>query len=522
MSLPPLFNQLEKEFTGELLGSGDQFAKYAQDGSLCQVTPLAVAFPKNISDLIALVLFSKHNAVPIVARGNGLGRSGGALLEGVIVDLSRYFDSIVAVNQEKETITVEAGVTLEEVQRKLDSFGLELPITISEPRSTMGAMLSERSSGSRSQKHGSIREWVESVEFILSSGEICTLGPDTAISGELQKIYEKVLSLTKEYHPVIRANRPHVELSTSGYDVWHPSVSYRFLLDILIGSQGTLSIFTKVTLRTQKKVKNSVHILMTAKEERLLNTMATLTHEYQPEEALLYDGNALTFYTAFNEHSAESIVDKEMLYTLVITLSEENIGVLEKKRDSLIQKASRVGLDCKEINKDLWKIHRTIATDQIHFLREYTKGREIPLLVADDIVVPLIHLQKCAEEIKDIFHVHGLLYTVGGSPCEGKLSFIPLIDMHKTQAREFVLTLVQEVVTAVKRSRGSITSENGDGMIRSPFLSILYNEEMMNLFTLIKLAFDPLNLLNPGKKVGSDITYLRNHLTTEDPISLSQ
>ena len=269
---------------GEMHFDEPMLSLYSTDASIFQVQPIGVIVPRDLADVQALVRFAGESGTPLIARGAGTGLAGEALGKGLIVDLSRNFRQILEVGS--DSIRVQPGVTCQAVNERLASVGRRFaPDPSSGPVCTIGGMLATDASGSRLLRYGYTSNHVQALQIVLDSGDVCTVGKEPwppavdAPGGHLLDILNAVAVLLEENRELIAKHGPRTLFDRCGYALkgvlgegegggrraesggrkgeWDsPSSSvlrspaFIDLARLLVGSEGTLALFTEATLRT--------------------------------------------------------------------------------------------------------------------------------------------------------------------------------------------------------------------------------------------------------------------------------
>jgi FAD/FMN-containing dehydrogenase len=207
--IPTLFADLAKLLTGDIDCSALTLSNYSKDNSPYLVLPQAVIYPKNVTDIKHTLAFAREYTMPVTVRGKGTGSTGGALGEGIILDLTRYFSQIRNINMMENTITVDAGVTVSSLLEKLHTWHYDIPIlSTNDTHTTIGALIATKNTQSSSFRHGTIREWIEGLTVVVDTGEEHILQDGITPSGRLLGIYQEIFPFMTQEHPTIRASKP--------------------------------------------------------------------------------------------------------------------------------------------------------------------------------------------------------------------------------------------------------------------------------------------------------------------------
>lgn len=156
----------------------------------------------------------------------------------------------------------------------------------------------------------------------------------------------------------------------------------------------------------------------------------------------------------------------------------------------------------------------TIRRESFNLLRKHVSGRRTAPFI-DDVIVEPKYLPEFLPKMRKILDDYKLLYTIAGHAGNGNFHIIPLMDMKDQRNADVIMEVGDKVYDLVAQYQGSITAEHNDGIIRTPYLGKMYSPQILGVFQSVKNVFDGHNILNPGKKVGGSLSYLRSHIATE-------
>ncbi|MFA6608605.1 MAG: FAD-binding oxidoreductase [Candidatus Paceibacterota bacterium] len=516
-NVPPLFSSLAKVLSGEINCSYQAITAYSSDGSIYSVRPQAVIYPKNASDIKHVLSFAREYSMPVITRGSGTARSGGSLGEGMILDMTKYFTHIRQINMMDHTITVDAGVSVKTLRDKLRGWNMDVPVlTSQDDGATIGGLISTKSATPTSFHHGTIREWVESLTVVIDTGEEHRIADGTTPSGRLLGIYQAIFPILSESGPVLRATKPNEHDDATGYCLWNTSIGPRQLLDELVGGEGTLGIITSVTLRLAPRKTLSVTTFIPITNSSLLNSCIDISKHHKAEHIFLYDATFTKLSELYHAHLLPKLLDTP--YVLCVTHFDTDKEKLHDKLKTFIKAIPVECGSCVQLeNED--KIERITEKSYIFSLLDaYTQGSHVANTLADGIIVSVHDYSETLHEIDAYLASTGRLYTITGNAGSGHISVISLFDTNSPTYENELGEYSKNIFTLVKKHKGGISAVGGDGLIRTPFLSYVYNEATMNIFQNIKNAWDPLGILNPGKKISVTTNYLREHLARHLPL----
>ncbi|MFA5931918.1 MAG: FAD-binding oxidoreductase [Candidatus Paceibacterota bacterium] len=574
---------LQKFFKGDIDDSENTLVKYSHDASLLEVRPQVVLFPKDTEDVKNLVKWvnenkqnkEKYGDLSITARCAGTDMSGGAIGESIILDFSRYMNKLIggpvplddlkfSKNKNKNYInnyplvpsyiTVEPGMFYRDFEKITLEKGLILPCyTASKSLNAMGGMYGNNSAGERTLKYGKMEDYILSAKVVFADGNVYEVKPLT--KDELNKkmaqgdyegnIYKNIFELINKNEEEIKLAKPNVSKNSAGYYIWNVMKENFFDLNkLLVGSQGTLGIMTEVTIKLIPENKHSklVAIFMRDLEPlgRLVDDILTLN----PETLETYDDKtmklAVKFFPDFLKNKGPIGMIKFMFSFLpeffmmvtggfpkLIILAEfagENDEIVQKKCMELMEKIKDFKLKVHitrsetEANK-YWDIRR----ESFALLRKHVKGmRTAPFI--DDIIVRPEFLPKFLPELNNILSKYDLMFTLAGHAGDGNFHIIPLMDFKRPDAAKIIIELGEKVYDLVVKYHGSITAEHNDGLIRTPYLRVMYGDKIVEIFKKIKEIFDVKNIFNVGKKVpaaglGGTKEYIASHIAEEHEAS---
>ncbi len=509
--VPPLFTDLAKIIAGEIDCTQNTLTKYSIDGSPYTVLPQAIIYPKNVTDIKHVLSFAREYKIPITPKGKGGGRSGGSLGEGIILDMSRYFSQIRNINILENTITVDAGVTVSSLLDKLHAWNYDLPaISMNEKDSTVGALIATKSASGSSFHHGTIREWIESLTVVVDTGEEHNIEDGTTPSGRLLGIYQSLFPLLMQEGPILRASKPLSFDDASGYNVWNTSIGPRQLIDQLTGSEGTLGIITSVTFRICPYKPHRITSCIPIEDKQLLAECINIAKSHASVHLFLYDLAFMQLAEKYYPGVAPYFVDSP--YVLLVTHSSFDKEQLNHMVHTFKEKLPVASYAIRTID-DSTIVDRITDTEFLYSLAgSYTNNALTPIGSGGGLIVTIPQISPLLTQLEEYLDSLGKLYMITGNIGSGHISVTTLFDPHARSYDDDILSYTKTIFSMIKNFGGGISAVGGEGLIRTPFLSYVYNDATLTLFKKIKDVWDPLSILNPGKKLGTSTTYLTQHL----------
>lgn len=542
-----LIEELESVFRGEIFEDEATLKAYSEDASIFEVKPKAVAFPKDPEDVKALVRFVKDRKktdpeLALTARAGGTCMSGGPLTESIVVAFKKYFTAIGKV--ENSTITVQPGVFYRDFERETLKHNLIFPsFPASREICAMGGIVNNNAGGEKSVAYGKTENYVTGLKVVLSDGNEYKIAPlDEKGLGEKLglenfegEIYRKIHKLIMgNYEALVRA-KPNVAKNSAGYFLWNVWDKEKRIFDLtklFVGAQGTLGLVTEAEFRLVPVKKYSQMVVAFLYDLAPLAKAVDAILPLSPEGFESYDKHTLKLAVRYFPSFAK-LLGTRNLFSLFSQFLPEILMVLTGGVPSLVlqaeftsddeaelkgrvaeanQRLHALNLKTRVVNTEIGiRKYHLIRRESFNLLRQKIKGRHAAAFI-DDFVVRPERLGSFLPELDKILNKFKLTYTVAGHIGEGNFHIIPLMNLSDVRDRAVIPELTDLVYDLVLRYGGSITGEHNDGLIRSHYLKKMYGEGIYRLFEEVKKIFDPENIFNPGKKVGSDWKFSLAHI----------
>lgn len=505
----PLFSGIAETISGEVDCSFETLSLYARDASSYYIQPQAVIYPKNATDIKHILAFARELKMPVTVRGLGNGEHGGCLSEGIILDLHRHFNQIRHINMLEQTVTVDAGVSVAEFIKKLHTWQFDIPcLDEFDTTASVGAYVATRSISSSSFHYGSVRDWIEGVRVVVDNGEEHNIADGITPSGRLLGIYQSVFPLLSSYQAHIRANKPTTE-EASGYSVWNTTIGPRQLIDEIVGSEGTLGIITSITFRvtTYKPFSQVTCIPIENKDD--IPHFIELAKNHRVERMFLYDHIFMELSKRYSQHHIPYFKDASyVLMTVHTHTDKEKLKNLVKTFHHALPHGEEASVLA---SYDVFE--RLLSPTFIQEVsKKYSNNVLSPLLSTNGLLVKPNKIPSLLRRLEHITDSTGKMYTVSGFVGSGHLAITPLFDLYSNTHDTATTEYTHAVFESVKKEGGSFSALGGDGLTKTPHLPQKYNETMLTLFKEIKNAWDPLGILNPGKKLGTSFHYLSQRI----------
>jgi FAD/FMN-containing dehydrogenase/Fe-S oxidoreductase len=513
-----IYDDLRGILDGDLLFEPVERAPYACDASLYEIDPLGVVAPRTIDDLVAVVRYAAEHEIPLHPRGAGTGLAGESLGRGLVIDFSRHLRRIVEVRP--ESVVVQAGVVLDVLNAHLAPLGRRIgPDPAGSEACTVGGMIAGDAAGSRSLRYGTTADHVDRLRVVFANGEVAELGHEPWPSADdepadFRGAVARRVALLLSYHADLIARKtPNLPRNRAGYALAASAKEGDLnLARLVVGSEGTLALVAEATLWT---------VPIPAAQAVVLLPFGRLADAAEAVGACLQD-----WPSACELHDWRSIRllrEADPYYRDCLAPSAEAVLAVEFEGDSPAAVARRVRATADRLARhgrlvaDPVEAHRRADCERLlglHkavaplLLRGRGTSRHVPLI--EDIAIPPSALPEFLARAQAILKAHGLTWTLFGHVGHGQLHLRPFLDPSDPRDAAKLEPLATEVYEAVLEAGGTISGEHGCGLARTQFLRRQYGE-LAQVFREVKAAFDPQDLLNPGKIVGDD-----PHLMTRD------
>ena len=545
-----LSEELRGVVHGEVDDSPEVREKFSRDASLFRIVPEVVVAPQDTDDICSVVQLVNHKKeypaahISITARSAGTDMSGGPLNDSIILDMTKHMNRLLELTETHAV--VEPGMYFRDFDRETKQKDLELPsYTASRELNTVGGMVANNSGGEKNLTYGKTARYVEELEVVLADGQPHTLRPlkgheltlkiaEQSFEGE---VYRNIATLVRMHKDSIEKAKPQVEKNSSGYALWDigDGVESLNLARLMAGAQGTLGIITKMRLGLVHPKPFAAMTVLFLDDLAELGAVVPQVLKHRPDSFESYDDNtlklAIKYFPEFAAQMKSNIVSLGLSFLpeafmvlrgglpKLILIVEFRAGVqqeaLEKAEalaDEIRATQPHIGV---RIAKDEVAAHKywTIRRESFNLLRKKVRGKRTAPFI-DDFVVPPQTLPEFLPMLQEILKPYGdvLQYTIAGHVGDGNFHIIPLVDPTNPKVAKVIDELSHKVYDLVISYHGSITGEHNDGLVRTPYVEKMFGPEMYALFIQVKKIFDPHNIFNPGKKVGTTFSDAFAHL----------
>ena len=478
---------------------------YSTDASNYQVMPLAVTFPRDADDVVAVHEIARKYGAPVLPRGGGSALAGQAVGEAVIMDFTRHMRRVRGVNAEARRVDVEPGMILGSLNAQLAPLDLMFgPDPASAERAAIGGVIGNNATGAHSIRYGMTADHVARLQVVTAGGDLVWLDASNA---DLDRIRAIVSDLVAEHKPLIEARYPKTWRTVAGYALDKVDPDDVNLNWLLCGSEGTLATVVRAELRLveRPKIENTRLALVHFDTLRASLEATPRILELEPAAIELMDKFLLDkTREAAGYRDRLTFVDGDPEAILVV----EFVGVereLGAKINELKAHLTRLGFhgavtiaETPAQQDDVWTVRKAGLG-----LMMSERSEAKPVSFIEDGAVPVESLADYISDVERIIHDNDTTYAIYAHASAGCLHIRPLINLKTLKGRDQYRSIADAVAETVKKYQGTITGEHGQGLVRGEFSEYLFGPELMDAFRAVKRAFDPDNMMNPGKIIDS-------------------
>ena len=510
-----LENALEEKIEGEVRFDTISRALYSTDASVYQMMPLGVVIPRSRDDVIRVVNDCRRHGFSITARGGGTSQAGQAVGTGVQLDFSKYMNLLLELDPDAQTVRVQPGIVLDELNALLKPYGLQLPLDLSTSnRATIGGMIANNSSGTRSVVYGKTLDYVSELTVVLSDGSVATLRP--LDKKELARqckgnnlagaCYREVRALAAKHAAEIERRYPKILRRVGGYnlDQFTDTDNPFNLARLLVGSEGTLALVLEAKLRVVPLPKHRAVCVVHFSDllGSLAATPAILAH--RPSAVELMDRFILNTTQGKTEFEPlRDFVSGDPAAVLIVEFFGDSPQEATAHVDRLEDELRRRGLG--------YHFHRAAspaAQGRIWSLRRAALGLSMSrrgdakaISFVEDTAVAPDRLRDYIERFIEILDEHQTEAGFYAHASVGLLHVRPVVDMKLADGIEKFQRIAERIADLVLEFGGALSGEHGDGLVRAPFQERMYGPVLYKAFRQLKKTFDPRGTFNPGKIV---------------------
>ncbi len=525
--------ELRKLTTGDIRTDAFSRVLYSTDASIYQVMPHAVVMPRTTDELQAAVELAAKHRVPILPRAGGSSLAGQAVNAAVVLDLTRYLNGILEVNQEEKWVRVQPGVVLDPLNIELKQYGLQFgPDPASSNRAAMGGIVGNNSTGSHSITYGMTADHVLETNVFLSDGSAANFGPlegslggqaleaKTRSAGLEGQIYREISQLVSspENQAAIQAATPKHWRRCGGYNLDRlaagdftfqgPHDSRFNLAKLMCGSEGTLGVINEMKMNLVPVPKQTALAILHF--DGIYDALAAVPTilEVDPTAVEMLDDMAMTLCrkTAQFAPLLNNFVEGTPNCILITEFYGENDAELRHKIDRLKDHLRSQGVPVGAVTealtpphkKDVWDVRKAGLG-----LLMSIRGDHKPIPFIEDSAVPVEHLADYVTKVEQFCNDLGSKVAYYAHASAGCIHIRPLLNTKAAEEVAKLPKISEFAIDLLHGYDGVLSSEHGDGRARSVMNERFFGPELYGLYQQVKGIFDPDNRMNPGNIVNA-------------------
>ena len=490
---------------GELLFDDLTRTLYSTDASIFEVRPAGIVVPRDEEDVQALVRYASEHQVPLVARGAGTGVAGESLGAGLIIDLSKHFRAILDVGA--DTVRIQPGVVYRDLAQELACVGRRFAPDPANGECTLGGMLATNASGACAFRHGFTRDHVVGLRAVLDNGAAVNMARQSrwptvdATHDRLDDIVSSVATLLEQNAGLIETCQPRTRFNRCGY-LLHDilDADQLDLARLLVGSEGTLAVFTEATLRTIPLPGGQAMVLLGFAGLDAALRAAQLIAPTGPAACDLLDHRLLRLARG-SDNRVAGLVPAAVESVLLVEYEADTPAEAQRLARDLahrLHRLERLALlahvaDDAESSERFWQV-RASAVSSLYGLRVTAQ----PLAFVEDVGVPPELLPGYLHRVQEVLQRHETTASYLVHAVTGQVHMRPFVEWRGPEDVARLWALADEVYRIVLDLGGTISAQHGTGLARTPWVSQQVGP-LFPVFRELKSIFDPRHLFNPGK-----------------------
>ena len=506
-----LATRLRRELQGDVYFDDFSRGRYSTDASIYQIRPIGVTVPKSEEDVRTSLQIAVDAGIPVLPRGAGTSQTGQAIGEALIIDTTRYLNQVLEFDAENQTVCVQPGMVLDQLNGFLKPHGLFFPVDVSTAnRATLGGMTGNNSCGSRSIRYGNMVHNVRAIDALLADGSEVQFNSLSSrqFNGETPshtELFNKLLTLGEREAAEIAQRFPNLLRRVGGYNIDVLTKDKPNMAHLLVGSEGTLAFFQRIHLDLQPIPRHKV--MGVCHFPSFYKAMDATQHivKLDPSAVELVDRTMINLARDIPMYAqiVDRFVQGEPEALLLVEFAGEDQSRQLQSLKQLVELMAELGFPDAvveatdaEFQHSIWEVRKSGLNIMMSM-----KGDGKPVSFIEDCAVELKDLAEYTRRLTDIFHKHGTTGTFYAHASVGCLHVRPILNMKEASGATKMRAIVEETLEMVREYKGSHSGEHGDGIARSEFHEPMFGRRMVASFEEIKDSFDPAGTFNPGKIV---------------------
>ena len=483
--------------------------RYSTDASIYQIEPIGVVVPRHKQDIQTALQIAADEGIPVLPRGGGTSQIGQTVGNALVIDNSKFYNQIGTFDDESQSVWVEPGLVLDQLNRWLKPKGLFFPVDVSTGnRATLGGMAGNNSCGARSIRYGNMVHNVQAIDALLADGSSLHFAELKTVlqQGQQPELVNKLRDLGQREADEIAQRFPQLLRRVGGYNIDElVSAESGNLARLLVGSEGTLAYFTRLKLALQPIPKHKV--LGVCHFPTFHSAMDSTQHivKLDPAAVELVDRTMIDLSRDIPmfRPTVDRFVQGEPDALLLVEFAGEDLAQQTRQLAWLVELMADLGFPDAvvevvdaEFQSAVWEVRKAGLNIMMSM-----KGDGKPVSFVEDCAVPLEDLAEYTDRLTRVFEKHGTTGTWYAHASVGCLHVRPILNMKDESGAQKMRAIVEETLDIVQEYKGSHSGEHGDGLARSEFHERMFGKRMVESFETVKNTFDPTDLFNPGKIV---------------------
>ena len=489
---------------------------YSTDASIYEIQPLGVAYPAHADQVSRILRFAYERGIPVTPRGGGTSLGGQAVGRSIQIDFSRHMNRILEVNVEERWARIQPGVVLDELNDHLKPMGLLFAPDVSPSnRANVGGMIGNNSCGSHSIIYGKTIDHVLELDVVLSDGTRTVFKPvgdreygeKAALGGMEGRIYREIRRIAHENRDEIEARYPRIMRRVGGYNLDEFIGEGPFdPCKMIVGSEGTLAAVTEarvnlVPLPAHKALGICHFSDLIESMEATVEILKT-----DPSAVELTDRTILDLAKASPAAAHQrDFIEGDPEAILMVEYYGETAEAVAGRLDALesLLREKHMGYACVRATtaaaqSNAWAIRKAGLG-----LLMGMKGDTKPATFVEDTAVSPEKLPDYIRDFRDIVHKHGTVASYYAHASVGTIHIRPLINLKESEGIARMRAIAEEIRDLVVAYGGAVSSEHGDGLVRSEWNEQVFGPRLYEAFKAVKAVFDPNGIMNPGKIIAN-------------------
>ncbi len=517
---------LNEHVLGEVTNNEAVRDRFSRDGSVLSIKPELIVHPRVTNDIRKVARFSwqlaeKGHVLPLTARGGGSDKTGASIGKGIIINTLAHLNNIIFINPKSKDqfVHVQPGVTFSTLNETIKSHGMIVPTyPTSSTYSTVGGAVANNYSGPLSGHYGQTGDWVKRLEVVLANGDLIEtsrisrheLSKKKGLQTFEGELYRKIDGIIEDSQPVIAEKISKYGQDVTGYPgiakVKQRDGSFD-LTPLIIGSQGTLGIISEIVLRTDFYNVDESIIVAAFEDAVNARNAANLLVQYKPTILEYIDGEIFNIARTHGKKFSFFGSDESRTVggVLFISFNDFSSSARHRKVKKSLKKLVKLGgstvlTDKDHSSEELYAIHEVSSV----IMQPESKEESMPSLI-DGASVPTERREEFITALNELADKHHISLPISIQWLNGIIHTRPSLQLHQVSDKQKVFKLIADYLELIAKFGGNMSAESGEGRLKATAAYAQLDESVLDVYTQIRLAFDPFGTLNPGVKQKTDL-----------------